>query len=201
MGKMALETADREELEELGKMLDRRKASLGSRTVGMMLAERLLLVRTREGVSAPLKANAAQRAFERRRGRRNIVLKARQLGMTTWAAGRFFLKTITQPGTLTLAGGAHAGGGGGDLPHRAPLSGLVAGGAAQRSAADVAGQRAADCVSGDGRAVPGGVGGRSQCGPGIDGAEPALLGAGALAGRPGGDAGGVAGGDVAGRRS
>jgi hypothetical protein len=61
----------------------------------MALAERLLLVRTREGWTAPLKANAAQRAFERRRGERNIVLKARQMGLTTWAAARFFLKTIT----------------------------------------------------------------------------------------------------------
>ncbi len=49
-----------------------------------------------------MRANEAQRAFERRRGERNIVLKARQMGMTTWAAGRFFLKTITRPGTLTL---------------------------------------------------------------------------------------------------
>ena len=68
----------------------------------MGLAEKLLLVRTREGRAAPLKANAAQRAFERRRGERNIVLKARQMGLTTWAAARFFLKTITRPGTLTL---------------------------------------------------------------------------------------------------
>jgi hypothetical protein len=30
------------------------------------------------------------------------VLKARQMGLTTWAAARFFLKTITRPGTLTL---------------------------------------------------------------------------------------------------
>jgi hypothetical protein len=70
--------------------------------VAMALAEQLLLVRTREGWTAPLKANAVQRAFERRRGERNIVLKARQMGLTTWAAARFFLKTITQPGTLTL---------------------------------------------------------------------------------------------------
>jgi hypothetical protein len=68
----------------------------------MALAEQLLRVRTREGWTAPLKANAVQRAFERRRGERNIVLKARQMGLTTWAAARFFLKTITQPGTLTL---------------------------------------------------------------------------------------------------
>ena len=93
---------DREELERFGRILDQRPVSLRRRTVGMELAEQLLLVRTREGRPAPLKANAAQRAFERRRGTRNIVLKARQMGMTTWAAGRFFLKTITQPGTLTL---------------------------------------------------------------------------------------------------
>jgi hypothetical protein len=68
----------------------------------MALAEQLLLVRTREGWTAPLRANAAQWAFERWRGERNIVLKARQMGLTTWAAARFFLKTITQPGTLTL---------------------------------------------------------------------------------------------------
>jgi hypothetical protein len=68
----------------------------------MALAEQLLLVRTRDGGTAALKANEAQAAFERRRGERNIVLKARQMGLTTWAAARFFLKTITQPGTLTL---------------------------------------------------------------------------------------------------
>jgi hypothetical protein len=99
---LSLEELDREELERFGRILDQRPASLRGRTVGMALAERLLLVRTREGWTAPLKANVAQRAFERRRGERNIVLKARQMGMTTWAAARFFLKTITQPGTLTL---------------------------------------------------------------------------------------------------
>ena len=91
-----------EELGRYGKILDQRPASLLGRTVGMALAEQLLLVRTREGWTAPLRANAAQRSFERRRGERNIVLKARQMGLTTWAAARFFLKTMTQPGTLTL---------------------------------------------------------------------------------------------------
>ena len=96
------EELDGEELERFGRILDQRPRSLRGQTVGMALAERLLLVRTREGWTAPLRANAAQRAFERRRGERNIVLKARQMGLTTWAAARFFLKTITQPGTLTL---------------------------------------------------------------------------------------------------
>ncbi len=93
---------DGEELVRLGRILDLRPASLRGRTVAMAMAEKLLLVRTREGWTAPLKTNAAQRAFERRRGQRNIVLKARQMGMTTWAAARFFLRTITRPGTLTL---------------------------------------------------------------------------------------------------
>ncbi len=96
------EELDGEELAKYGRILDQRPASLRGWTVGMALAEQLLRVRTREGRTAPLKANAAQEAFERRRGERNVVLKARQMGLTTWAAARFFLKTITQPGTLTL---------------------------------------------------------------------------------------------------
>ena len=99
---LCVEDLDRDELVRFGEILDHCPASLRGQSVGMALAEQLLLVRTREGWTAPLTANAAQREFERRRGERNIVLKARQMGMTTWAAARFFLKTITQPGTLTL---------------------------------------------------------------------------------------------------
>jgi len=66
------------------------------------LAEDLLKLRDRTGKLQPLVANAAQRQFEARRGRRNIVLKARQMGMTTWVAARFFLRTVTRPGTMTL---------------------------------------------------------------------------------------------------
>ena len=91
-----------EELLRLGKILDQRPASLRGRTVGTELAAQLLKVRTREGRTAALRANAAQKEFERRRGNSNIVLKARQMGLTTWAAARFFLRTITRPGTLTL---------------------------------------------------------------------------------------------------
>jgi len=92
------EELDREELERFGRILDTRPASLRGRTVAMELAEQLLRVRTRNGSTAPLRANAVQRAFERLRAPRNIVLKARQMGLTTWAAARFFLRTITQPG-------------------------------------------------------------------------------------------------------
>lgn len=90
------------DLVRLGRILDRRPVSLNGRSVAMMLAEELLMVRTRDGSTAPLRANRTQRAFEERRGSRNIILKARQMGLTTWSAARFFLRTITRPGTLTL---------------------------------------------------------------------------------------------------
>jgi hypothetical protein len=101
-GEFCLEYVGREELEDLGRILDERPVRLRGRTVAMELAARLLKVRTKDGRPAALHANAVQRAFETRRGEKNIVLKARQMGLTTWAAGRFFLKTITRPGTLTL---------------------------------------------------------------------------------------------------
>jgi len=65
-------------------------------------ARKLLRVRDREGFELPLDANEAQREFERARGQRNIVLKARQMGITTWVSGRFFLKTISARGVLTV---------------------------------------------------------------------------------------------------
>lgn len=97
---LAVEQLDKTELIRLGMLLDLRRRS--SRTIGMALAEDLLRVRARSGAIVPLAANPVQRAFDRRRGAHNIVLKARQLGLTTWTAARFFLKTITRPGTLTL---------------------------------------------------------------------------------------------------
>jgi hypothetical protein len=97
-----LDRFDREDLEHWGRILDRRPESMGGVTAAMALAENLLVVRSREGKPVVLRANAVQRAFEGRRGTRNIVLKARQMGLTTWVAARFFLRTITHPGTLTL---------------------------------------------------------------------------------------------------
>jgi hypothetical protein len=80
----------------LGKKLETRPELL------MEAGARLLRVRDRSGQTRALEANAVQRAFEQRRARQNIVLKARQIGMTTWIAGRFFLRTIARPGTMTL---------------------------------------------------------------------------------------------------
>jgi hypothetical protein len=85
-----------EALLKLGDRLERDPAEV------LWAAETLLKVRDRSGALRPLVANVAQRSFEARRGASNIVLKARQMGMTTWVAARFFLRTITRPGTLTL---------------------------------------------------------------------------------------------------
>ena len=96
------EERDRKELVEFGKHLDEAHPKLDGRTPLVFLAEKMLKVRGKDGQLHRLRPNAAQRAFEAERGAANIVLKARQMGMTTWVAGRFLLKTVTRPGTLTL---------------------------------------------------------------------------------------------------
>ena len=59
-------------------------------------------IRDKLGALVPLKRNRSQAQFERKASRRNIVLKARQVGITTWIAARFFLHTIQHPGTMTV---------------------------------------------------------------------------------------------------
>jgi hypothetical protein len=68
----------------------------------LVLAEKVLKIRNRLGRSVGLAANKAQRQYHSNARQRNIVLKARQMGVTTWIAGRFFLRTITHPGTVTV---------------------------------------------------------------------------------------------------
>ena len=67
-----------------------------------MLAASLLSIRNKRGRLVKLETNPAQREFESKCGAKNIVLKARQMGISTWVAARFFLSTITRPGTLTV---------------------------------------------------------------------------------------------------
>jgi hypothetical protein len=88
-----------DELLEVGKRLD---AWRDGERESVHLARELLRIRDRNGEENPLLANAVQARFERDRGRRNIIVKARQMGITTWIAGRFFLKTITARGVLTV---------------------------------------------------------------------------------------------------
>ena len=67
-----------------------------------LLIESLLKVRSKRKGLIPLKPNRAQREYSRNCRKRNIVLKARQVGITTYIAARFFIETITQPGTMTV---------------------------------------------------------------------------------------------------
>jgi hypothetical protein len=91
-----LGNGNREDLIRLGKILD------AGDEPALQLTEQILKIRNRLGSSVGLSANRAQREYAEKRGRRNIILKARQMGVTTWIAGRFFLKTITHPGTVTI---------------------------------------------------------------------------------------------------
>ncbi len=94
-------------LRELGERLDWPAGDFSAaRGAGLqlrdLLAEGLLKVRSKEKRLVRLRPNRAQRDYARNCSKRNIVLKARQLGMTTYVAARFFIQTITQPGTLTV---------------------------------------------------------------------------------------------------
>ena len=91
-----------EQLLELGKHLDEPPEQPDGETNSAGLAFKLLKIRDRDGHESPLQANPVQARFERMRGKRNIIVKARQMGITTWVAGRFFLKTITARGMLTV---------------------------------------------------------------------------------------------------
>jgi len=87
-------------LRQLGLCLDRKIRA--SRTVRDFLIEALLQIRIKHRALLALSPNRAQREYSAHCTKRNIVLKARQLGITTYVAARFFIHTITQPGTLTV---------------------------------------------------------------------------------------------------
>lgn len=65
-----------------------------------------LKIRPKEGKPIRFELNAVQREYARvcleRNSKQNIVLKARQLGITSYIAARFFVQTIMRPGTLTM---------------------------------------------------------------------------------------------------
>jgi hypothetical protein len=87
------------------KFLDRNKEGnpyLIAPTLRDELIASLLKIRNKDGKLVPLDLNRAQAGYSRSCTRKNIVLKARQLGITTYVAGRFFIHTITRPGTMTV---------------------------------------------------------------------------------------------------
>lgn len=80
-----------------------RAAPIGSLlTIRDFLISGLLKVRNKARGLVGLVPNRAQQEFSRTCTHRNIVLKARQLGITTYVAARFFIQTITRPGTMTV---------------------------------------------------------------------------------------------------
>jgi hypothetical protein len=68
--------------------------------------EEELKIRTKRGRPILFRLNPAQREYSRacleKRSKQNIVLKARQMGITSYIAARFFVQTITRKGTLTM---------------------------------------------------------------------------------------------------
>ena len=63
--------------------------------------QKWMRIRTKSG-GTRFRLNRAQREYSRRATQRNIVLKARQLGITTYIAARFFAQTISRRGTLSV---------------------------------------------------------------------------------------------------
>lgn len=86
-------------LEQLGGMLDRR---IDGRTVRDAMISHFLKIRRKGEGLGLLELNRAQQEYSERGSQKNIVLKARQLGVTTYVAARFFIQTITRPGTVTV---------------------------------------------------------------------------------------------------
>jgi hypothetical protein len=85
-------------LQQFGRFLDWR---VGEESVRDFLIGELK-IRGKTGSTAALRLNRVQREYSKKCGKKNIVLKARQVGITTYVAARFFVQTITRPGTLTV---------------------------------------------------------------------------------------------------
>ena len=90
---------DLQVVEQFGAFLDRME---GKETMRDLLIRKMLKIRIKKGGIRYLKLNRAQQEYSARCSKRNIVLKARQVGITTYIAARFFIQTITRPGTLTV---------------------------------------------------------------------------------------------------
>ena len=67
-----------------------------------LLMSQRLKIRNKKGRLVGFKANAAQRDYAQTAAKKSIVLKARQLGITTYVAARFFLNCIARPGTVCV---------------------------------------------------------------------------------------------------
>ena len=95
----AMSWTDLRVVEQFGPFLDQME---GKETVRDLLIRKLLKIRIKKGGIRYWRLNRAQQEYSRRCSKRNIVLKARQVGITTYIAARYFIQTITRPGTLTV---------------------------------------------------------------------------------------------------
>jgi hypothetical protein len=86
-------------LQQMGPRLD---GPMDGTTGRDQLIEEWLKIRVKEGGIKPLLLNRAQREYSRQCSKQNIVLKARQVGITTYIAARFFVQAITRPGMLAV---------------------------------------------------------------------------------------------------
>jgi hypothetical protein len=64
--------------------------------------EECLKIRTKTTNRTNFRLNQTQRMYSSTCSNRNVVLKARQVGITTYIAARFFAQTITQGGILSM---------------------------------------------------------------------------------------------------
>ena len=62
----------------------------------------LFKITDEKGRFIPLKVNAVQLAFEAKAGKKNVVLKCRQIGFTTWAIARQMLFLLENPGSYAV---------------------------------------------------------------------------------------------------
>jgi hypothetical protein len=86
-------------LQQFGPYLDQ---WVGEQRLRDRLITALLKIRTKKNGIKVLRLNRAQQAYARNCSKQNIVLKARQIGITTYIASRFFLQTVTRPGTVAV---------------------------------------------------------------------------------------------------
>jgi len=86
-------------LQQFGPFLDE---LVGEQTVRDLLITALLKIRPKKGGVELLSLNRVQQEYSRKCSGQNIVLKARQVGITTYIAARLFVQTITRPGALTV---------------------------------------------------------------------------------------------------
>ncbi len=74
----------------------------GGRPSETISSKRYLKIRTKTTSQTAFRMNRAQQEYSHSCDKQNVVLKARQVGITTYIAARFFVQTITQRGTMSM---------------------------------------------------------------------------------------------------